>query len=59
MTDQIVSRDYMRAKGRAAFEAGKRRDEHHMNPGTAAIADWQDGWDRAYAAWALPELATA
>lgn len=59
MTDQIVSRDYMRAKGRAAFEAGKRRDEHHMNAGSPAIVEFQDGWDRAYADSAHPEESAA
>jgi hypothetical protein len=47
MTGQIVSRDYMHAKGRAAFEAGEGRDAHNMNLGSAAIEDWQAGWDRA------------
>lgn len=49
----------MRTKGRAAFAAGKGRDDHGMNPGSAAIAEWQDGWDRAYADWAHPEEAAA
>jgi hypothetical protein len=47
MNGQIVSRDYMHAKGRAAFEAGEGRDDHHMNPGSVAIEEWQAGWDRA------------
>jgi hypothetical protein len=59
MTDQIVSRTYMHAKGRAAYEAGKRRDEHHMNPGSPAILDFQDGWDRAKADRALTQQAVA
>lgn len=59
MTDQIISRDHIRAKGRAAFEAGRGRDEHFMNPGSPAIEEFQEGWDRAYADWAHPEAATA
>ena len=59
MTDQIVSRSAIRTLGRAAFEAGRTRDDHGMNAGAAAIVEWQDGWDRAYADWAHPESATA
>lgn len=59
MTDQIVSRSQIQARGRAAFEAGRGRDDHGMNYGAPAIVDWQDGWDRAYADWAHPESATA
>lgn len=59
MSDQIVSREYMRARGRVAFEAGKGRDDHHMNPGSPAIVEFQDGWDRAYAEWAHPEATAA
>lgn len=59
MSDPIISRDHIRAKARAAFAAGKGRDDHGMNPGAAAIADWQDAWDRAYADWAHPEELTA
>lgn len=43
---QIVSRDYMRTKGANAFDAGKGRDDHNMNPGSAAIVEWQAGWDK-------------
>lgn len=46
MTDQIFSRERMRTTGRAAFAAGKGRDEHNMNPGSAAITEWQAGWDQ-------------
>jgi hypothetical protein len=59
MDDAIVSRDYWCTKGRDAFEAGRGRDDHDMNPGAAAIKEFQDGWDRAYAAWAHPEEAAA
>lgn len=52
MDNSIVSRDHIRAKGRAAFWAGKGRNDHDMNPGAAAIRDWQDGWRRAFAEWA-------
>ena len=50
MTDQIVSRDYMRTKGAEAFADGQGRNDHDMNPGSAAIAEWQAGWDQVYAA---------
>lgn len=59
MTHKIVSRAYMRAKGAAAFEAGKHRDEHHMNPGSPAIVDFQAGWDQARAARARAKEAAA
>lgn len=53
MMGQVVSRAMLRAKGRAAFFAGQGRDSHNMNPGSPAIVDWQDGWDRGHAAWSL------
>jgi hypothetical protein len=59
MNEQIVSRDQIRDRGREAFVAGRSRDDHGMNAGALAIAEWQDGWDRAYADWAHPEGATA
>lgn len=49
MTDSIFSREMMRARGADAFEAGKGRNDHHMNPGALAIAVWQEGWDQAAA----------
>jgi hypothetical protein len=52
MSDEIIPREWIREKGRAAFVAGKGRDEHHMNPGSPAIEEFQAGWDRAYADWA-------
>lgn len=33
-----------RERGAAAFDRGARIDEHHMNPGSPAILDWQRGW---------------
>ena len=59
MTDQIVSRDHIRAKGRAAFAAGRGRDEHFMNPGSPAIEEFQEGWDRARADRVHQEAAIA
>lgn len=47
MTDQIISREQMRARGRAAFASGRSRDDHHMNLTSPAIAEWQAGWDEA------------
>lgn len=59
MNEPIISREQIRERARCAFAAGKSRDEHDMNPGSAAIADWEAGWDRAYADWAHPEEATS
>lgn len=51
MTDQIVSRESMRARGRNAFNAGRSRDSHDMNPWAAALADWHQGYDQAAQEW--------
>jgi hypothetical protein len=45
MDEPIISRETMRARGRAARAAGLGRDEHNMNWHAAAIAEWQAGWD--------------
>jgi hypothetical protein len=45
MDEPIISKDAIRARGRAARAAGKSRNDHNMNPGAAAIAEWQAGWD--------------
>lgn len=42
--DQIVSRDEMRSRGAEAFDDGRGIHDHNMNPGAAAIDDWQAGW---------------
>jgi hypothetical protein len=34
----------MRDRGADAFDEGRGVDDHHMNPGAPAIADWQAGW---------------
>lgn len=44
--DTIISPDMIRARARHGHAQGKRRTEHGMNPGAAAIADWQDEWDQ-------------
>ena len=49
MDQPIVSRDMIRACARDDFAKGVGRDEHNMNPGSAAIADWQDEWDKCNA----------
>lgn len=46
MTDQIVSRETIRARARAAFARGAARDSHRMNPDAAALVDWLDEFDR-------------
>ncbi|MDQ2822753.1 MAG: hypothetical protein M3Y65_20640 [Pseudomonadota bacterium] len=48
MTDQIISRTQIRARGQNAFAAGRGREDHHMNPDAAAIEEWQAGWDEAH-----------
>jgi len=42
--DQIVSREEMRTRGADAFDDGRGINDHNMNPGAAAIDDWQAGW---------------
>lgn len=59
MTDQIITRTTIRAFGRSAFAAGRGRDDHNMNPGSAAIVEWQQGWDDAKAERAQPVSANA
>lgn len=49
--EQIVSGDTMRARGRNAFNAGRSRDSHGMNPCAAALADWHQGYDQAAQDW--------
>jgi len=44
MSDQIISREGMRARGAAAFDKGIGHDAHGMSPGAPAIDDWQLGW---------------
>ncbi|MGI4846185.1 MAG: hypothetical protein ACRYF7_23085 [Janthinobacterium lividum] len=51
MDGQITSRSTHRARGAAAFDAGFSRDSHNLNPGSAAIVDWQHGYDTAAQAW--------
>lgn len=36
--------EIMRQRGADAFDQGRAIDDHHMNPGAPAIADWQKGW---------------
>lgn len=51
MTDQIVSRKMMFDRGADAFNAGRTRDSHNMNPWAPALADWLAGFDRAAQVW--------
>lgn len=46
MNEQVVSRDQIRAKARAAFEASKPRDSHDMNWHAAALPTWLAEYDR-------------
>lgn len=51
MTDQIVSRKMMFERGADAFNAGRTRDSHGMNPWAAALPDWLAGYHDAEQAW--------
>ena len=51
MTDQIVSRAMIFNKGAAAFNAGRPRDSHNMNPWAPALPDWLAGYDHAERLW--------
>lgn len=42
--DSIISREAIRARGAAAYDAGRSVDDHRMNLGAEAIKDWQFGW---------------
>jgi hypothetical protein len=45
--EQVRAHQHERA--RRDFAAGKGRDDHGMNHGSAAIADYQAEWDRCAA----------
>lgn len=46
--------EYFRACGARAFDEGRSIDDHHMNPGSPAVADWRRGWlDRRAAVHAI------
>ena len=48
MTDYaIITREAIRRKGAAAFAHGRTRESHGFNPGSAAIAEFQKGYDSA------------
>ena len=49
MTEQIIPRASIRAKARAAFDRGLSRDSHCMNPGSPALFDWLEEYDRCAA----------
>lgn len=51
--DQIVSRGMMFDRGADAFNAGRTRDSHNMNPWSAGVADWLAGFDDAKRVWKL------
>ncbi len=39
-----ISAEIRRQLGADAFDLGLSLDDHGMNPGAAAIADWKSGW---------------
>ena len=49
MHEQIITRDHIRAKARAAFNRGDSRDSHSMNPLAPALTDWLAEYDRCAA----------
>ena len=51
MDEAIIPRATMRQRGADAFNAGRDRDSHNMNPGAAALPDWLEGFDQAAKAW--------
>jgi hypothetical protein len=55
MSDQLMTRAQWRARGAVAFRAGHSVDDHHMNPWSDAVADWQSGW-REEQAWSSPRV---
>jgi hypothetical protein len=59
MTDQIISRDHIKAKARGAFERGESRDAHNMNWHSAARHTWLIEYDRVAALAAQTEAQTA
>ena len=47
MDEAIIPRETIRQRGRDAFNAGRPRDSHNMNPCAAALPDWLEGFDQA------------
>lgn len=41
---RTVTPSIMRQRGADAYDRGLTLDEHHMNPGAPAMADWKNGW---------------
>ena len=55
-----VTPKIMRERGAFAFDEGRGIDDHHMNPGAPAIADWQAAWrERQAAAFAAAVVKSA
>jgi hypothetical protein len=46
----LVTPAMNRQRGADAFDQGLGIDDHNMNPGSAAIADWRKGWQERRAA---------
>lgn len=42
--ESIISRETIRERGARAYDQGRGVDDHRMNPGSAAIKEWQFGW---------------
>lgn len=41
---KLITPELWQERGAAAFDQGRGVDDHYMNPGAAAIRDWQFGW---------------
>lgn len=46
---RAVTPEIMRQRGADAFDRGLGIDDHHMNEGAPAIADWRKGWQQRQA----------
>jgi hypothetical protein len=44
MDGPIIKRETIQKLGAEAYDKGRGIDDHGMNPGSAAIADWRLGW---------------
>ena len=55
----IIPPELHRARGADAFDQGLSIDDHGMNPGSAAIADWQAGYREREAQMASDRLLAA
>jgi hypothetical protein len=53
---QPITPETMRRRGAHAYDLGRSIDDHGMNPGSAAIADWRKGWQERQAQVAAQQV---